>query len=133
MDVTELFKSLSDPLRLRIMLLLASTEPELCVCDIVSVTGAPQGTVSRHLGHLRLVGLVNDRRDGTWVYYRLSKPVSKVHRAMVNCLKTCFADDPVLSKDLKQYLRLKKTASLACCSGSTSEKSAPNARSKRSS
>lgn len=45
--------------------------PELCVCDITAVIGAPQPSVSRHLGQLRMAGLVADRREGQWIHYRL--------------------------------------------------------------
>lgn len=115
MNATDLFKCFSEPVRLRIMHLLSNTQPELCVCDLVTVLGAPQGTISRHLTYLRLSGLVEDRREGVWVYYRLARPSSKVHGAMLQCLKSCFSDDPDLADDIREFTKLKKTRSLACC------------------
>jgi ArsR family transcriptional regulator len=115
MNTLDLFKSFSEPIRLRLLHLLGNTEPELCVCDLVAVLDAPQGTISRHLTHLRLVGLVTDRREGVWVYYRLAEAKNKAHAALLECLTTCFEDDPELANDLKQYHRLKKSKSLACC------------------
>ncbi len=115
MNTSDLFKSFSEPIRLRLLHLLATTEPELCVCDLVTLLDAPQGTISRHLTHLRLVGLVTDRREGVWVYYRLAPSQTKAHAALLNCLKSCFEDDPTLAADLQHYTKLKKSKSLACC------------------
>lgn len=115
MNSLDLFKSFSEPIRLRVLHLLSNTEPELCVCDLVAVLDAPQGTISRHLTHLRLVGLVTDRREGVWVYYCLSPAKTKAHAALLNCLKSCFEDDPTLAADLQHYTNLKKSKSLACC------------------
>lgn len=71
MEPTTLFKALSDPTRLRCLMLLAGTR-ELCVCELTGVLGLPQPKVSHHLGALRTAGLVSDRKAGLWVHYRLS-------------------------------------------------------------
>ena len=68
----QLFKALGDETRLRIITLLISGL-ELCVCDIMAVLELPQSTVSRHLAYLRNTGLVDDRRQGIWMYYRISQ------------------------------------------------------------
>jgi len=65
-------QSLSDETRLRILALL--TAGELCVCDLMAVLDLPQSTVSRHLAYLRNAGLVEDRRQGVWMFYRLATP-----------------------------------------------------------
>jgi len=70
----QLFKALSDETRLRILSLL--TAGELCVCDLMAVLDLPQSTVSRHLAYLRNAGLVEDRRQGVWMYYRLVAPTA---------------------------------------------------------
>lgn len=67
----QLFKILSDETRLAIILLLREAG-ELCVCDICAATSEPQPKISRHMAILRDAGLVLDRREGKWVYYRLS-------------------------------------------------------------
>ncbi|MDW7643848.1 MAG: metalloregulator ArsR/SmtB family transcription factor [Desulfuromonadales bacterium] len=64
------FKALSDETRLRILSLLGAGE--LCVCDLMAVLELPQSTVSRHLATLRNATLVEDRRQGVWMYYRLT-------------------------------------------------------------
>ena len=68
----QIFKSLGDETRLRIMALLVSGQ-ELCVCDIMAALDLPQSTVSRHLAFLRNGGLVDDRRQGIWMYYRINR------------------------------------------------------------
>lgn len=67
----QIFKALGDETRLRIMALLLDGQ-ELCVCDIMAALDLPQSTVSRHLSYLRNAGLVDDRRQGIWMYYRIT-------------------------------------------------------------
>lgn len=66
------FRALADATRQRLLQLLG--RHELNVHELVSVLGQPQSTVSRHLKVLRVAGLVNDRREGTTVYYRIASP-----------------------------------------------------------
>lgn len=66
----DLFAGLANPSRLRCALLLLE-RGELCVCEITQALGLTQPHVSRHLALLRERGLVVDRRDGHWVYYRI--------------------------------------------------------------
>ncbi len=72
MNITaeQLFHALSDPTRLRSLVLL-QREGELCVCELTHALGVVQPKVSRHLAQLREAGIVADRRQGQWVYYRL--------------------------------------------------------------
>jgi ArsR family transcriptional regulator len=65
-----LFSCLSDPVRLAAMLLLRREE-ELCVCELVVALDENQSKVSRHLAQLRNCALLQDRRQGQWVYYKL--------------------------------------------------------------
>lgn len=66
--LTQLFKCLSDPVRLRILNLLFH-QPVICVCDIVATLGLPQSVVSRHLAYLRKHDMVVAERRGNWQYY----------------------------------------------------------------
>ncbi|WBL73536.1 metalloregulator ArsR/SmtB family transcription factor [Serratia liquefaciens] len=66
-----LFKNLSEETRLTLVLLLRQVG-ELCVCELVSVLEESQPKISRHLAMLRESGLLIDRREGKWIYYRLS-------------------------------------------------------------
>jgi ArsR family transcriptional regulator len=67
-DIAQLFKGLSDPVRLRIFHALA-VKGELCVCHLTDALVLPQSTISRHLSVLKNVGLVDAEREGKWVYY----------------------------------------------------------------
>lgn len=67
---TTVFKCLSDETRARVTLLIAR-EGELCVCELTCALDEIQPKVSRHLAQLRSCGLLADRRQGQWVYYRL--------------------------------------------------------------
>jgi len=70
MDTETFFRALADSTRLRCLLLLAAHD-ELCVCEFIHALALPQPKVSHHLGALRKAGLVSDRKQGLWVYYRL--------------------------------------------------------------
>lgn len=67
----EVFKSLGDETRARATLLIASLG-ELCVCELMCALDDSQPKISRHLAQLRSSGLLLDRRQGQWVYYRLN-------------------------------------------------------------
>ena len=64
------FKALGDPVRLRLLGLIAS-ETEVCVCDLTPAFELSGSTISHHLKVLREAGLVDSDRRGTWVYYRV--------------------------------------------------------------
>lgn len=64
-----ILKALSDPIRLRIINLLY--QQELCVCEIVDALSLPQSTVSRHLTVLKNAEIVEDKKQGQWVFYNL--------------------------------------------------------------
>jgi ArsR family transcriptional regulator len=65
-----MFKALSDPVRLRLLSLIASTA-EICVCDLTDAFEVTGATISHHLRVLRECGIVDAERRGTWVYYRV--------------------------------------------------------------
>ena len=68
----ELLKVLGHPVRLRVLQLLE--QEETCVCDLIRLTGVEQSNLSQHLKLLRKLGVVETRRDGTRVMYRLINP-----------------------------------------------------------
>lgn len=72
-----LFKTLSDPARLRLLSLIASYYPgETCVCDLANAFSLSQPTISHHLRVLREAGLVESQRRGVWVYYRVTQQIA---------------------------------------------------------
>jgi len=84
--LAQTLKALSDPIRLRIVLLLQA-EGELCVCDLMAVLGLPQSTVSRHLAYLKRSCWVDTRRQGVWMYYTLSRESCVICRELLSILK----------------------------------------------
>ena len=67
----ELFRSLADPSRVRLVNLLATSAAPVCVCDLTDAVGLSQGTVSFHLRKLMDAGLLEREQRGTWAYYSL--------------------------------------------------------------
>ena len=70
MQPDQFFRALSDLTRLR-MLVMLGREGELCVCELTHALDEIQPKISRHLAQLRELGVVLDRRQGQWIYYRL--------------------------------------------------------------
>lgn len=71
-NISQIFKALSDPIRLRVIYLLLEKD-SLCVCEIVERLALSQSTVSRHLAYLKNSGLVESWREGVWMHYALNK------------------------------------------------------------
>jgi ArsR family transcriptional regulator len=71
-ELSRLFKAMGDPVRLRLVSLIASHEGgEACVCDLTDVFDLTGPTISHHLKVLREAGLICGERRGTWIYYRV--------------------------------------------------------------
>lgn len=86
--VAATLKALGDPLRLRMLSLIAtSPDGEACVCDLATLTEVSQPTVSHHLKVLRDVGVLTSQRRGTWVHYRVEPAL----RGAVTTLLDSFA------------------------------------------
>ena len=100
--ITELFKSLSDETRLRLLILLQGGS-EYCVCDLMNALDMPQSTVSRHLAYLKRNGWLQDRRGGVWMYYSLKKDMDIFLQAQLALLVDQLVNNPVY-KDDKQRL-----------------------------
>jgi ArsR family transcriptional regulator, arsenate/arsenite/antimonite-responsive transcriptional repressor len=107
-----LFKSLADETRLKILWLLMGQE-ELCVFDVMRTLGITQSKASRHLRYLFNVGLVNDRREGVWMNYRLALPPGSDRERFIKLLSEMLATDPDaqgLRDKLEEWLKAKAVA-----------------------
>lgn len=87
--VARVFKALGDPVRLRIVSIVASRQGgEVCVCDITDAFELSQPTISHHLKVLKDVGLLASERRASWVYYRLVPDTLAELSALLNTLAT---------------------------------------------
>ena len=106
------FKALADETRLQILWLLLGEE-ELCVCDFMRALGITHSKASRHLRYLFNVGLVSDRREGAWMYYRLALPTGSDREKFIHLLGQMLAVTPeadVVRHRLGHWLETKKAA-----------------------
>ncbi|MEA1988851.1 MAG: metalloregulator ArsR/SmtB family transcription factor [Pseudomonadota bacterium] len=99
-SISQTFKALSDPIRLRIVYLLLEKE-SLCVCEFVQTLNLSQSTVSRHLAYLKNSGLVKSWREGIWMHYALQKEVLQIIK--LSKLKVALEETEEISSD-KQKL-----------------------------
>jgi ArsR family transcriptional regulator len=101
-DLALQFKALSEEVRLQI-LALVFRHGELCVCEVERFLRISQSKASRHLRYLLNAGLVEDRRDGLWVYYRAAEPTKEKQGALLSVLRRLLEDAPIpdVSEELK--------------------------------
>jgi len=101
--LSDLMAALADERRLTIVALLA--HGELCVCHLQSVLAIPQPNVSRHLAVLRAAGVVDARRAGTWIHYRLRGQRDPRRRAWLAVLVREFGRSPALRREVERLRR----------------------------
>jgi len=108
-ELQRVFKTLSDPTRMRILRLLE--REELVVQELMEVLGMAQSRVSRHLAILREAGLLSDRRDGTYVFYRFVPPGEGAWRDGWALVRDGLAGDPTAERDdamLRQVIEARR-------------------------
>ena len=108
--LSKLFRALGDETRVRIVALLA--HGELCVCHLEAALELPQPTVSRHLAVLRAAGIVDGRRDGTWMYYALSAQEHAQVQRVMTAVAAMFTEERALRAD---HARLRKSCGPGAC------------------
>ena|SRR5437868_107951 len=96
-EMETLFKALADATRLRILGLLLTGE--VCVCHIHESLKIPQPKASRHLAYLRKAGLVETRRDGLWVHYRMASLADPVLGAIADAVRHALTHSGVVRRD----------------------------------
>jgi ArsR family transcriptional regulator, arsenate/arsenite/antimonite-responsive transcriptional repressor len=85
-QVAPLLKALADPVRLRLMSLIASREVgEACICDLNDAFDLSQPTISHHMRVLHEAGLVDRDKRGVWVYYRIRPQALASLAALIGC------------------------------------------------
>jgi DNA-binding transcriptional ArsR family regulator len=113
-DVLAITKALSDESRLRVLMLLR--QGELCVCQIIHLLELAPSTVSKHLDILYQAGLIESRKAGRWVYYRLGERPSRAAKDAIGWLVPALADDEKVAQDAKRLQAvLKMDKEKLCC------------------
>ena len=102
-SAARLFKALGDDTRLKIV--AALSHGELCVCHVETMLGLSQPTASRHLGVLRNAGVVEARREGSWMYYRIAPQLDEASKRQLRLLVATFAKDATLKADIARLLK----------------------------
>lgn len=110
----DLFRALADPTRLRCLLLL-QREGELCVCELTHALGESQPKVSRHLAQLREAGIVSDRRQGLWVYYRLHPELPAWAGAVLAATVAGVIGEPPFCNDRASLCDMPNRPGARCC------------------
>jgi ArsR family transcriptional regulator, arsenate/arsenite/antimonite-responsive transcriptional repressor len=105
-DLVQLFAALADSTRLRLLNLMDGRE--VCVCYFVEILKQGQPKISRHLAYLRRAGIVEARREGKWMHYRIERPADVRAASILDVTLKSFETDRNMQADLA---RLGK----ACC------------------
>jgi len=113
LEILNITKALSDENRIRALMMLV--EGELCVCQIIEMLGLAPSTVSKHMSILRQAGLVETRKDGRWIYYRLADREAQTACEILNWLQRHLKNDKKILDDVKQLRRMQKMSKDQLC------------------
>ena len=105
-QLAQLYKSLSEETRIRIMMLLI--QGELCVCDIQAVLEEPQSKISRHLAYLKHSGLLSSTRVGVWMHYLIKESADETCKAQLAFMKKQLWELPAYRADREKLRKVKK-------------------------
>ena len=97
-----IFQALSDPLRIRVIRLLTTTDEEACLCELVDSLLEPEYKLSRHIKILKSSGLLTARKDGRWVYHRLVNGVPYLE-SLYETINLLSDADGFFKKDLSNF------------------------------
>jgi DNA-binding transcriptional ArsR family regulator len=107
LDFINITKALSDENRVRALMMLC--DGELCVCQLIKMLGLAPSTVSKHMSILRQSRLVQARKEGKWMYYRLPDGDAPQRvRETVQWMRNAIADDKQIVADAKQVRHVSK-------------------------
>jgi ArsR family transcriptional regulator len=103
-DMERLFKALADRTRLRLLNLIGGDE--VCVCFFVEVLGESQPKISRHLAYLRRAGVVEARREGKWMHYRIAEPQDAHAARLFAEVRAWLAEDREMGRDRERLIKV---------------------------
>jgi ArsR family transcriptional regulator len=105
-DLVKLFAALADHTRLRLLNLMNGRE--VCVCYFVEILKQGQPKISRHLAYLRRAGIVEARREGKWMHYRIERPSDTRAASILDATLKSFGTNREMQADLARLGQ-------ACC------------------
>lgn len=103
LDKELFFRALADRTRLRLLNLLRTDE--VCVCFFVETLKTNQPKISRHLAYLRRAGIVDVRRDGPWMHYRVVEPADADAARVLKDVMSWLATDQEMQRDRERLLK----------------------------
>ncbi len=112
-EMMAITKALADPSRVRVLMFLK--RGELCVCQVIELLGLAPSTVSKHMSILYHAGLVEARKEGRWMYYRLPEKASIAVQGSLRWLQESLGKDEQVLADIKKIKALKKVPKEDLC------------------
>jgi len=113
-DFMGVTRALADENRVRILMALENAE--LCVCQIIHLLRLAPSTVSKHISILRQAGLVDSRKEGRWVYYRLPmKTASPTVTTTIRWMRQCLTEDTAIADDRKRLKSIRAMDTQELC------------------
>jgi len=109
LPISPLCRALGDDTRVRIVALL--THGELCSCHVEQALSLSQPNASRHLAILKNAGIIEGRREGTWVYYKLAAQEDPARKKLLAAIIKRFEGHERLAKDVEKLRRAKGPSS----------------------
>jgi ArsR family transcriptional regulator len=103
-DKEVFFKALADRTRLRLLNLMRGDE--VCVCFFVEILKTNQPKISRHLAYMRRAGIVDSRRDGSWMHYRIVEPPDQDAARLLREVLAWLANDREMQRDRERLVRV---------------------------
>lgn len=103
-DMELFFAALADRTRLRLINLMGADE--VCVCFFVEVLKTNQPKISRHLAYLRNAGLVETRREGKWMHYKVVEPPEPHAARVFSEVRAWLAEDPEMRNDRERLVKV---------------------------
>jgi len=98
------FRALADRTRLRLLNLMGADE--VCVCFFVEILKTNQPKISRHLAYLRRAGIVDARRDGPWMHYRITEPGDAAAAKVLKDTISWLANDQEMQRDRQRLVKI---------------------------
>ena len=98
------FRALADKTRLRLLNLMRNDE--VCVCFFVEILKTNQPKISRHLAYMRRAGIVEARREGSWMHYRIVDPPDADATRVLRETMGWLANDPEMQKDRQRLVKV---------------------------